>query len=82
MSADFSPGRQRARRRSNRDHQGEGSSRDQGSDLYVQERCGLLRRHRNTADQTEHGVPCPTNVCKLKNIALSNAEQLLYYHPA
>jgi hypothetical protein len=35
----------------------------------------------NTADQTDHGVPCPTNVCKLKNIALSNAEQLLYYHP-
>lgn len=34
-----------------------------------------------TPDQTEDGVPCPTNVVKLYNVCVDDERQRRYYHP-
>lgn len=35
----------------------------------------------NTLEQTDQGLPAPTNVAKLYNAAAKDARQLAYYHP-
>jgi uncharacterized protein (DUF2235 family) len=35
----------------------------------------------NTLEQTDQGLPAPTNVAKLYNAAAKDAQQLAYYHP-
>ena len=35
----------------------------------------------NTLEQTDQGLPAPTNVAKLYNAVAKDAQQLAYYHP-